>query len=83
MKTRQDILTEITPIFKEVLQLPELVLEYETKANDIDAWDSLNHAILIGQVRKHYKVKFPLSDIISLRTIGDLCDLVLKVMEQN
>jgi len=82
LKRKEDILKEITPIFQEVLQLPDLELTFETSANDLDAWDSLNHAILIGQVRKYYRVRFTLKDVLALKTTGDLCDLVLKVTDQ-
>lgn len=81
--TREAILKEIQPIFQEVLDNESLELKFETSAYDVPEWDSLHHAMLIGSVRKHFGVKFPLKDVLDLKTVGDLCDLVLRVMAHS
>jgi acyl carrier protein len=78
MKTKEKILEELTPIFRSVLNRPELVLKFEYSAADIDAWDSLNHAILIGEVRKYFNVNFKLKDVLALKTVSDLCNLLIR-----
>jgi len=77
MNTKDEIFEELIPIFRSVLNLPDLELRGEHSAKDIDTWDSLNHAILIGEARKHFDVNFKLRDVLALKTVDDLCDLIL------
>ena len=76
--TKDEILADIQEIFRIELKLPELVLNLETTPEHIPQWDSLNHAVLVGLVRDHFKVKLKLSDVIKLKSIGDFCDLVYE-----
>jgi acyl carrier protein len=75
---RAAILQEITQLLNEVLERTDVVLNEATTAKDIDGWDSLNHAIFIGEVQKHFKVKFALREVIGLKQVGNICDLVIE-----
>jgi len=76
MKTMDDIISECTEIYREVLQNNEIELEESTNANDIDEWDSLNHTILLNDVQKHFNIKFKLKEIIKFKNVGDMCCLI-------
>jgi acyl carrier protein len=76
MKTMEEIISECTEIYRDVLQNKNIVLEEATNANDIDEWDSLNHTILLNDVQKHYKIKFKLKEIIKFKNVGDMCRLI-------
>lgn len=73
-----NILEQIIPIFHEVFDDDSLVLGRETTADDIDAWDSLSHINLIMAVELHFKIKFALGELQSLKNVGDLIDLIGK-----
>ena len=81
--TRATILIEITQILNEVLDKDDVVLEETTVAKDIEGWDSLNHAIFIGEVQKHFKVKFVLREVLNLKKVGNICDLVLERLQSK
>jgi acyl carrier protein len=68
-----DILTEI---FRTVFDDDMLVLTRTTTAQDIEEWDSLTHMNIIMVVEKRFKVKFALSEIEGLASVGDLVDLI-------
>ena len=80
---REEVLKNINAILNEVLDRTDVVLEKSTMARDIDGWDSLNHAIFIGEVQKHFKVKFMLREVINLKNVGNICDLVLQGIQKN
>ena len=81
--SREEVLKNINAILNEVLDRTDVVLEEATMARDIDGWDSLNHAIFIGEVQKHFKVKFMLREVINLKNVGNICDLVLQGIQKQ
>ena len=81
--TRATILSEITQILNEVLEQEGVILEESTTAKDIEGWDSLNHAIFIGEVQKYFKVKFVLREVLNLKKVGNICDLILERLQSK
>ncbi|MHB8708809.1 MAG: acyl carrier protein [Desulfuromonadales bacterium] len=75
-------LEQLTPIFHEVFDDPAITLSRQTTADDIDAWDSLSHMNLILAVELHFKVKFALGELQSLKNVGELIDLVDKKLRR-
>ena len=73
-----DILDQLVPIFREVFDDDTLTLTRQATADDIDAWDSLSHINLIMAVELHFKIKFALGELQTLKNVGDLVDLVTK-----
>lgn len=76
--TQEDILNDIQIIFRNVLQDDKLEIQPTLMQGSIDNWDSLNHAIIIEKIEKHYNIKFGLMDMISIETIGDICKSVMS-----
>lgn len=73
---------QLTPIFREVFDDNDIVLNRQTTADDIDAWDSLSHMNLIVAVEMKFKVKFALGELQSLKNVGELADLVDKKLKK-
>ena len=73
-----DILDELTSLFRGVLNQPELRLNHNSTAKTVEGWDSLNHAILLAEVQKHFSVRFTVKEVIALKTVGELVDLVAR-----
>ena len=74
------VLTQVTGIFKEVLETDNIKLEYHTSAKDIEEWDSLNHIELVVAIEKHFKIKFNFSELQKFKNVGEMCDnIVLRV----
>ena len=44
--TKDEILWEVTLLFRDTLDVPNLVLRPETTAKDVEQWDSLTHVCL-------------------------------------
>ncbi len=63
--------TSFGKVFGNVAPLSE-----QTSADDIAAWDSLNHVILIQELEKTFGMKFDLFEIIEIRDVGGLVDYI-------
>lgn len=68
----EEILNELTPIFREVLKKQDILLTSETTAKDIEGWDSLSNMRLITAIEKHFNIRFGLREILKFRHVGDL-----------
>ena len=76
--TNAEIMETLIGIFREVFDNPMLVLHDAMSAADVENWDSLNHIDLIVAIEKKFKVKFTTREVTSLKTVGDLAELVEK-----
>lgn len=78
MTNRDEIITELEPIFRDVLDQPNLKLTAESNAANVEDWDSLAHVTLVGAVERRFKLRFTLAELQGLRNIGDMAKLIEK-----
>jgi acyl carrier protein len=72
-----EILEAVNDIFIDVLDNEDIKLNYETTANDVDDWDSLNHIQLVVAVEKRFNVRFTSQEILRWRNVGEMIDCIL------
>ncbi len=63
-------------IFRTVFEDGELLINEEMTANDVSNWTSLTHLIMIEKVENTFKIKLTLKELIKLKKVGDLLDLI-------
>lgn len=73
---RTDILNQVQDVFRDELELDDLVLNDETTADDVEEWDSLSHVQLVVALEKHFNIKFTSREILSWDNVGDLIDCI-------
>ena len=73
---KNQILTEVQQIFRDVLDNEEIVLCDVTTADDVEEWDSLTHIQLIVAIEKHFKIKFTSKEILSWQNVGEMIDCI-------
>lgn len=73
-----NLLEQVQDIFRDILDQPELVLTRESSAYTVEDWDSLAHVNLVTAIERRFKVKFALSELQTLRNVGDMLDLLEK-----
>jgi acyl carrier protein len=73
---RNEILSRIQDIFRDVLDNEEIELTDATVADDIEEWDSLSHIQLIVAIEKDFQIKFTSKEILSWKNIGELVDCI-------
>jgi len=77
-----DVLTQVTNVFRDVLDIDEIELKYETTANDVEDWDSLTHIQLIVAIEKHFNIRFNSGEIQSFKNVGEMCDKILEKLQK-
>lgn len=74
--TLDEILRQLTGIFRSVLDDDELVLRPETTAADVPAWDSMNHITIVVEAERQFGIKVRTAEIERLRNVGDFVALI-------
>ncbi|HYG49851.1 MAG TPA: acyl carrier protein [Flavobacteriales bacterium] len=69
-------LEQVNVIFRDVLDNDSLVITPETRADDVEEWDSLSHIQLIVNIEKHFKVKFLVNEIREWKNVGEMIDCI-------
>lgn len=77
---RAQVMQEVQEIFRDNFDDEEIVLTDATNAEDIEDWDSLEQINLLTAIEKKYGLKFNLSDVRNLQNVGDLLDLLERLM---
>jgi len=75
---RNDVMDRITPIAREVFEKPDLELCDAMDAAQVDTWTSFAFMQLIEKVEKEFGFKFTMMELIKLRNIGTLVDVVMQ-----
>jgi acyl carrier protein len=73
-----DILSSLNVIFKDVSDNPDVELNRETTAGEVDDWDSLIHITFVVAIERHFKVKFTSAEVRSWMNVGDMCDAIAR-----
>lgn len=74
---RKDIMDRIAPIAREVFEKPDLELCDALDATQVDTWTSLAFMQLLGKVEEEFGFKFTMMELIKIRNIGSLVDVVV------
>lgn len=71
-----DILVRLQPIFREVLDNPELELTTASNASSVEGWDSLAHINLVSVIESEFHIRFSLGELERLNDVGDMIKLM-------
>ena len=75
--TREDVLYNVQEIFRDIFDEHDMVIEDKTNSDDVEEWDSLNHINLVSAIEKEFKIKFALGELMSLKDVGAMVDLMM------
>ena len=78
-----NVLLELQPIFRDVLDQPNLIITRESNASTVEDWDSLAHVNLVTAIEKRYKIRFALGELQELKDVGDMIDLMKTKLGQK
>jgi acyl carrier protein len=69
-------------VFRRIID-PRIEVNAGTASRDVHNWDSLNHVMFIAEVEKTFGIRFELTDMLEMRTIGDICRGVEKQLNSK
>ena len=70
--SNEKILNRLSELFADILDLAEIKITENTRAADIDEWDSLTHIQLIVAIEKEFGIKFTSSEISNWKNVGEM-----------
>ena len=73
---REEIFEELHTVFRDVFGDDDIVVTDETTSSDIDGWDSLMHITLISEVESHFDIRFQMKDVIGMKNVGEMVDII-------
>lgn len=75
---REELTAKLTEVFRDVFDDDEIVLSDSTTADDIEAWDSLEHISLIAAVEKAFKMRFTMREVSGMKNVGEMIDILMQ-----
>ena len=79
--TRKEVFNGVQDIFRDIFDEDDLIIEDETTSEDIEDWDSLNHINLVSSIEKEFKIKFALGELMALKDVGAMIDLMIEKLK--
>lgn len=74
--TRDEVMSGVQAIFRDVFDDESIVIEDATTADDIEDWDSLEHINLITSIEQHFIIKFAMSEVVRFKNVGNMIDTI-------
>jgi acyl carrier protein len=74
--TDAEILDTLTRILRDLLEDPAVVLTPATTRPEVPRWDSFAYVTFIVAVEGEFGIKFPLADVESFQTVGDIVNVI-------
>jgi|SRR5580698_2350471 acyl carrier protein len=70
------LLTELTNIARTVIEDRTVELSPDRPFDEVPGWDSMSHVSIIAEIECRFGLKFDLTEIELLDTVGDLLNLI-------
>ena len=81
--TQDEVVARIEPILRDLFDEFDGPVTAALTANDVEQWDSLANVQLMVMVEAAFRIKFATTEISSLKTLGELADLVARKAQQG
>jgi acyl carrier protein len=77
-----NIYAQLRDIIADVLDQPDLQIDANTAADNVEGWDSFAHINIVVAVEARFKIKFKTAEIEEVRNVGEFADLIKKKMNK-
>jgi len=81
--TRSEILSKVQECIAGILDLPNLVLNMRTTAEDVEGWDSFNHVNIVVAIETQFGISFNAAEIEGLRAVGEIVTLIERKLAEK
>ena len=83
MNVDQKIFTEIQSIVQKVINDEKIILKLDSKASEIEGWDSLAHIRILVSIEKLYSIKFNLSEMQNMKDVSEFVRLIQQKIDKK
>lgn len=66
------IIERLTPIFRNVFEQNDLIIDETLSPKTVENWDSMTHTMLIEEIEKEFGIKFKRKDLKELENVSDI-----------
>ena len=70
------ILGDVAEVIRDVVDLPDLTVNSQTSAENVEEWDSFNHINIVVAIEARFGIQFLTAEIEQLKNVGDLVALI-------
>jgi acyl carrier protein len=74
----EKIIEKLNPIMQKVFENPAISATPEMTAKDVEKWTSMTNVIFIAEVEREFGFKFHFKDVMGLKNVGDLIQVIAK-----
>lgn len=75
--TRENVFERLQKVFQDVFDDDEIEVTETTTSEDIEDWDSLEHINLVSAVEKEFGMKFTMAQVVGMKDVGEMVDVIL------
>lgn len=75
---RQEIITRLTPMAQRIFEKPDLELSDNLSSETVDTWTSLAFMQFLSAIEEDLGIRFKMMELLSLKTMGDIIDVLAK-----
>lgn len=79
--TREEIISQLTPIVQAMLKDDTLVISDDLSAANVPTWTSLSFMMLLTEIENHFGFKFKMMEILKLQNMGAIIDSIQTHVE--
>lgn len=74
---------EVRRILEEIFRIKRTDINFETKMEDIDSWDSLTHMEMIVELEDTFGIEFTADEIMEMTIVGKIEEIVRRKRDGN
>ena len=78
---KKEVLAKVKEIIRDVFDNDDIVVMESTVADDVEGWDSLMHITLMGTIEDEFDIKFAMKDVIGMKNVGDMVDIIMSLID--
>lgn len=71
-----NIVARLQHIFRDELDLPNLLISSQSTPEQVEGWDSLATIRIVAAVERDFRCQFEASQIESIQSVGDLVSMI-------
>lgn len=75
--SREEVFVTLNEVFRDVFDDEEITVTDKTTADDIEEWDSLEHINLLAAVEQAFGIKFNMGQVVSMKNVGEMADIII------